>query len=73
MVHVFLKGLQRERSVELRGFVFAESAVRPWQGWGGGYLCQPHVPGASWPDPFLQCAPRLAPREVAAAVMAMQF
>ena len=57
MVHVYLKGLQQERSVELRGFVFAESAMRPWHGWGGGYLCQPHVPGASWPDPFLQCAP----------------
>jgi len=26
------------------------------QGWGGGYLCQPHVPGSTWPDLFLQCA-----------------
>ena len=72
VVHVYLKGLRRERSVDLRGFVFAESAVRPWQGWGGGYLCQPHVPGASWPDLFLQCAPKCSCREMLLLLQAVR-
>ncbi|KAK9834817.1 hypothetical protein WJX81_000892 [Elliptochloris bilobata] len=54
VVHVYLKGLHKDGGVALRGYVFAESAVRPWQGWGGGYLCQPHIPGTTWPDLFLQ-------------------
>ncbi len=34
----------------------APTSVCARQGWGGGYLCQPHVPGSTWPDLFLQCA-----------------
>ena len=59
VIHIYLKGLQREGGVALRGFVFSESAERAWQGWGGGYLCQPHVPGSTWPDLFLACGPSL--------------
>ena len=48
-MHVYIRSRRQGKSVEFRGFMFAESVEREWYSWLDGYVCQPDVPQDAWP------------------------